>query len=60
MDGLSLVFTLLITGIGTHIIIDGGTYLSKDKNLRSYYSFIFSSLREPQLLKVSCQPQNLS
>lgn len=41
LDGLSLLFVLLITGMGTLIIIYAGSYLSKDKNLPSFYSFIF-------------------
>ncbi|MBI2271426.1 MAG: DUF4040 domain-containing protein [Bacteroidetes bacterium] len=41
LDGLSLLFVLLITGIGTLIIIYAGSYLSKDKNLPNFYSFIF-------------------
>lgn len=41
LDGLSLLFGLLITGIGTFIIIYAGSYLSKDKQLAALYSFIF-------------------
>src|SRR5690606_28140835 len=41
LDGLSLLFSLLITGIGTLIVIYAGTYLSKDKNLPRFYVFLF-------------------
>ncbi len=41
LDGLSFLFALLITGIGTLIIIYAGSYLSKDKNLPNLYAFIF-------------------
>jgi multicomponent Na+:H+ antiporter subunit A len=41
LDGLGLLFVLLINGIGTLIVIYGGTYLSKDKNLPKFYSYLF-------------------
>ncbi len=41
LDGLSLLFALLITGIGALIVIYGGTYLSKDNNLPRFYAFLF-------------------
>lgn len=41
LDGLSLLFALLITGIGALIVLYGGSYLAKDKNLSSFYAFLF-------------------
>ena len=41
LDGLGLLFALLISGIGTLIVIYGGTYLAKDKNIPKFYSYLF-------------------
>ncbi len=41
LDGLALLFALLITGIGALIVIYGGTYLANDKDLPRFYSFLF-------------------
>lgn len=41
LDGLGLLFSLLISGIGTLIVLYGGTYLAKDKNLPKFYSYLF-------------------
>jgi multicomponent Na+:H+ antiporter subunit A len=41
LDGLALLFGLLITGIGTLIVIYGGSYLEKDPQLPRFYSFLF-------------------
>ncbi len=40
LDGLSLLFALLICGIGTFIIIYAGGYLSKHKNQGRFFSFM--------------------
>lgn len=40
LDGLSLLFGLIVTGIGTFIILYGGGYLEKDRQLPRFYSAI--------------------
>lgn len=37
LDGLSLMFALIVTGIGTFIMIYGGGYLEKDANISRFY-----------------------
>lgn len=44
LDGLSLLFALLITGIGALIIVYAGYYLSEDKRLGRFYLFLLSFL----------------
>lgn len=48
LDGLSLLFALLICGIGTLIVIYGGHYLADDANVKRFYvillSFMFAML----------------
>ncbi|MBB4237498.1 putative monovalent cation/H+ antiporter subunit A [Rhizobium esperanzae] len=41
LDGLSLAFALLITGIGTLIVLYAGGYLKGHKDLGRFFSFIF-------------------
>ena len=41
IDGLSLTFALLITGIGTLIILYSGGYLKDDRHLGRFLSFMF-------------------
>lgn len=41
LDGLSLTFALLISGIGTLIILYAGGYLSSHKHLGRFLAFIF-------------------
>ena len=41
LDGLSLTFALLITGIGTLIILYSGGYLKGHADLGRFFSFIF-------------------
>ncbi len=41
LDGLSLLFCLLITGIGTLIIIYSGFYLKGHRQLGLYYTYLF-------------------
>lgn len=40
LDGLGLIFALLILGIGSLIMIYAGSYLKNDKELNRFYSFI--------------------
>ena len=40
LDGLSLLFALLITGIGTLIFIYAGGYLAGNKQIGRFYSFL--------------------
>ncbi len=40
LDGLSLVFSLLICGVGTLIVIYSGGYLSGHTNLGRFYTFL--------------------
>jgi len=40
LDGLSLVFSLLICGVGTLIVIYSGGYLSGHANLGRFYTFL--------------------
>ncbi len=40
LDGLSLIFALLISGIGTLIVIYSGGYLAGDKNLGRFYGYL--------------------
>ena len=40
LDGLSLLFALIITGIGALVIIDGGGYLKGDPQLGRFYAYI--------------------
>jgi multicomponent Na+:H+ antiporter subunit A len=39
LDGLSLLFSLLVTGIGTFIIIYGSGYLQDHKNIAQFYLY---------------------
>ncbi|WKZ35734.1 MAG: putative monovalent cation/H+ antiporter subunit A [Anaerolineales bacterium] len=39
-DGLSLLFALLISGIGTLVVIYAGSYLKKNKNLGRFYAWL--------------------
>lgn len=41
VDGLSILFTLLITGIGTLIIIYSIAYLKDEANLSRYFCYLF-------------------
>lgn len=41
IDGLSLVFALLVTGIGTLVVIYAGAYLSGHPDRGRFFSFIF-------------------
>lgn len=41
LDGLSLAFALLITGIGTLIVLYAGGYLKGHKDQGRFFSFIF-------------------
>ena len=41
LDGLSMIFALLITGIGTLVILYSIYYLSKDENLKHFYIYLF-------------------
>ena len=38
LDGLSLLFALLVTGIGALVLIYGGTYLGHDRRLARFYA----------------------
>lgn len=40
-DGLGLLFALLISGIGTLVVIYAGGYLGKDPNLGRFYAWLF-------------------
>ncbi len=40
LDGLSLLFALIITGIGSLVIIYGGGYLKDDPQLGRFYAYI--------------------
>lgn len=40
LDGLSLLFSMIITGIGTLVVIYGGGYLKGDPLLGRFYSYI--------------------
>ncbi|NLF78823.1 MAG: putative monovalent cation/H+ antiporter subunit A [Chloroflexi bacterium] len=40
LDGLSLLFALIITGIGTLVIVYGGGYLKDDPQLGRFYAYI--------------------
>ncbi len=37
LDGLSLMFALIVTGVGTFIMIYGGGYLASDPNIGRFY-----------------------
>lgn len=41
LDGLSLLFALLITGIGTIVVIYAGGYLAGDARLGALYAYLF-------------------
>jgi multicomponent Na+:H+ antiporter subunit A len=41
LDGLSLLFALLITGIGSIIVLYGGTYLQRHPGLPRFFTFLF-------------------
>lgn len=41
LDGLSLLFALLITGIGSLIVLYGGTYLQRYPGLPRFFTFLF-------------------
>src|SRR5690606_21567405 len=40
LDGLSLLFTLLIAGIGSLILVYAGGYMGKHPQLGRFYSFL--------------------
>jgi multicomponent Na+:H+ antiporter subunit A len=40
VDGLSILFALLITGIGALVFLYGGGYLAGDRNIGRFYAFI--------------------
>ncbi|EDM34673.1 NADH dehydrogenase (quinone) [Pedobacter sp. BAL39] len=40
LDGLSMLFTLLITGIGTLICLYAAAYMRADPKLRSFYAYL--------------------
>ncbi|MCB0192931.1 MAG: putative monovalent cation/H+ antiporter subunit A [Anaerolineae bacterium] len=40
VDGLSLLFALIISGVGTLIVIYGGGYLAHDKNVARFFVYI--------------------
>ena len=40
LDGLSLLFSLIISGIGTLVIIYGGGYLAGDRQISRFYVYI--------------------
>ncbi|CAM5219326.1 Multisubunit sodium/proton antiporter MrpA subunit OS=Ureibacillus acetophenoni OX=614649 GN=SAMN05877842_112102 PE=3 SV=1 [Ureibacillus acetophenoni] len=40
LDGLSLIFSLLITGIGTLVVFYSNFYLSKKESLRHFYCYL--------------------
>jgi len=42
LDGLSLLFALMIAGIGTFIVIYGGGYLAGDRQLPRFYLLLLS------------------
>ncbi|RFA30365.1 Na(+)/H(+) antiporter subunit A [Alkalilimnicola ehrlichii] len=42
LDGLSLMFALLISGIGTFILLYAGSYLHGDRDLPKFYIFILA------------------
>ncbi|MCW5898274.1 MAG: DUF4040 domain-containing protein [Flavobacteriales bacterium] len=41
IDGLSLLFALLITGIGTLIVLYGGAYLQRHPGLPRFFTYLF-------------------
>jgi len=41
LDGLSLLFALLIVGIGTLVVVYAGGYLAGDSRLGLFYAFLF-------------------
>jgi multicomponent Na+:H+ antiporter subunit A len=41
LDGLSLLFALLVTGIGALVLIYGASYLGKDERLPRFYAAMF-------------------
>ncbi len=41
LDGLSALFALLISGIGTLIVVYAGSYLSHDPNVGRFYAWLF-------------------
>ncbi len=41
IDGLSLLFALLITGIGAIIVLYGGTYLQRHPGLPRFFTYLF-------------------
>ena len=41
LDGLALLFALLITGIGSLIVLYGGTYLKRHVGLPRFFTFLF-------------------
>lgn len=53
IDGLSLMFALLISGIGTFIVLYAGGYLKDDPQLGRFLSFIFLFMGAMQGLVVS-------
>lgn len=42
VDGLSMMFAMLITVIGTFVVIYGGGYLHGDKDIHKFYIFILA------------------
>jgi multicomponent Na+:H+ antiporter subunit A len=42
LDGLSLLFALLITGIGTLIVLYAGAYLSEHRHLGRFYAYLLA------------------
>ncbi len=41
LDGLSLLFALMITGIGAIIVLYGGTYLQRHPGLPRFFTYLF-------------------
>jgi multicomponent Na+:H+ antiporter subunit A len=41
LDGLSMLFALLITGIGSIIVLYGGTYLQRHPGLPRFFTYLF-------------------
>lgn len=41
LDGLGLLFSLMITGIGAGIVLYAGNYLSDNKDLGKFYCYLF-------------------
>jgi len=41
LDGIGLLFSLMITGIGAGIVLYAGNYLNKHEDLGKFYSYLF-------------------